>query len=125
LSTSWPYREDRNVLDGMLRVGGRTFVKGLGVHGAARLSYAVPESARQFHAEAAVDDCAGGGGSVRFRVFVDGQPKYASPVARGGEAPLPVRVDISGAKRLDLVVDFADRGDELDRADWLDARFVP
>ena len=34
-------------------------------------------------------------------------------------------VDVSGVKRLRLVVDFADRGDELDYADWLEARLVP
>jgi hypothetical protein len=38
--------------------------------------------------------------------------------------PVPVSVDLGGAKRLDLVVDFADRADELDRANWLNARLV-
>ena len=33
-------------------------------------------------------------------------------------------VDLTGAKRLTLRVDFADRGDELDHADWLNARLV-
>jgi hypothetical protein len=61
---------------------------------------------------------------VRFRVFVDGQPKYASPILRGGDRPVPISVDVTSAKRLDLVVDFADRADELDHADWLDARLV-
>jgi hypothetical protein len=71
-----------------------------------------------------IDDGTSGRGSVRFRVFVDGRPKYASPIVRGGTAPLPVSVDLAGAKRLDLVVDFADRADELDHANWLDARLV-
>ena len=70
------------------------------------------------------DDQAEGGGSVGFRVFVDGQVRYASPVVRGGQAPLPISVDVAGAKRLDLVVDFADRADQVDHADWLDARLV-
>jgi hypothetical protein len=35
-----------------------------------------------------------------------------------------VSVDLSGAKRISLIVDFADRADEWDRADWLDARLV-
>jgi hypothetical protein len=38
--------------------------------------------------------------------------------------PRPIAVDITGGKRLDLVVDFADRADELDHADWLSARVV-
>ena len=30
----------------------------------------------------------------------------------------------SGAEMITLTVDFADRGDELDHADWLDARLI-
>jgi hypothetical protein len=37
---------------------------------------------------------------------------------------VPISVDIGGAKQVSLVVDFAERGDEQDHADWLDARFV-
>jgi hypothetical protein len=35
-----------------------------------------------------------------------------------------VEVDLTGAKRVSLLVDFADRGDELDHVNWLDARMI-
>ncbi len=124
LDLAWPYRTDRNVLGGQLRVLGRLYAKGLGVHSAARLTYQLAEPYQQFQAELAIDDSAQGRGSVRFRVFVDGQAKYTSPVIRGGEAPLPMAIQIAGAKRLDLVVDFAEWADQLDHADWLNARLV-
>jgi hypothetical protein len=124
LSLPWPYHRDRNVLGGRLRAGGRLSVKGLGVHSAARLTYALDGSARRFESELAIDDCAEGGGSVRFRVFLDGREAFTSGPVRGGDEPLPVSVDLQGARRLDLVVDFAERAGELDRADWLDARLV-
>jgi hypothetical protein len=38
--------------------------------------------------------------------------------------PTPISVDLSGAKQLDLVVDYADRADVLDHADWLNARLI-
>ena len=44
---------------------------------------------------------------------------------RCGDAPLPVKIDISNASRLALVVDFGERADEGDHADWLNARLVP
>ena len=124
LSLSWPYQVDRNVLGGMLRSGGNLYLKGLGTHSASRLTYALAEPFRRFQAELAVDDAIDGGGSVGFRVFVDGQVRYTSPTVRGGQPALHISVDVAGAKRIDLVVDFADRGDELDRADWLNARLV-
>jgi len=124
LSLPWPYRADRNVAGGWLRGGGRPYLKGLGVHSAARLTYALDGSHQRFQAALAVDDSTAGGGSVRFRVLLDGHPKFTSETIRGGMAPVPISVELGGAKRLDLIVDFADRADQLDRANWLDARLV-
>lgn len=124
LELGWPYRQDHSVTGGWLRAGGHLFAKGLGLHSAARLTYPVPEGYRRFDAQLAIDDSAGTRGSIRFRVFVDGALKYTSPTVRGGMPPIPVSVELHGAKRLDLVVDFADRADVLDRVDLLDARLV-
>jgi hypothetical protein len=123
LGVAWPYALDRNVQGGGLRVGGQFHLKGIGLHSAARLSYDLPPGVKRFQAEAALDDSSVEG-SVRFRVFVDGKEKYSSPTLRGGMPPLPLDVDVAGAKRLELVVDFADRADVQDRADWLDARLI-
>jgi hypothetical protein len=38
--------------------------------------------------------------------------------------PVPIDIDLSGGKQIDLVVDFADRADVQDWADWLDARLI-
>ena len=46
-------------------------------------------------------------------------------LALGGMSPVPVSVDLSGVRQLSLLVDFGERGDELDYADWLEARLVP
>jgi hypothetical protein len=103
---------------------------------AARLTYRVPPQVERFAAEVAVDEIAAeiaveggaaGRGSVVFRVYLlrenDWQQEFASPVVRGGGKPLAVSVNLAGAKEIALVTDYADRGDELDYADWLDARF--
>ncbi len=124
LDLSWPYRLDRNVSGGMLRAGGNLYLKGLGMHSAARLTYRLTDPYRRFQALLAIDDGTSGGGSVRYRVFVDGELEYTSPTVRGGRAPVPASVDLAGAERLDLVVDFADRADVQDRANWLGARLV-
>ncbi len=94
------------------------------MHTASRLTFAPPEDAKLFQASLAIDDAANELGSVRFRVFVDGGQKYVSPTIRGGDPPVPIEVDVSGAKRVDLVVDYADRADVQDHANWLGARFV-
>ncbi len=124
LETKWPYKTDRNVTGGQLRCGGRLYLKGLGVHSAARLSYRLDRPWSRFQAEVGIDDSTGGRGSVGFRVFVDGKQKYASPPIRGGMPPQAISIDLSGAKQLDLVVDYGEAGDVMDHADWLGARLV-
>jgi hypothetical protein len=128
LSIEWPYRRDRNVEGGPLVVGGKRYLKGIGMHSAARLTYPFGGKYKRFDAAVAIDDTAERHGSVTFAVYVirDGklQEAYKSDVVRGGEPPRQVSVDVSGAESLTLVVDYADRGDEMDRADWLDARLL-
>ncbi len=120
----WPYGIDRSVTGGRLRSGGRLFVKGLGVHSSARLTYILDKSFSRFETSTAIDDVAAGQGSVRFRIYVDGKKKYSGEIVRGRDAPVPVSVDIRGAKRLDLIVGFADRAGQEDHADWLEARLL-
>ncbi len=124
LDLTWPYRLDRSVTGTRLRAGGVLYLKGIGMHSAACLAYNLDQPYKRFQAELAVDDTAGGGGSVRFRVFVDGEEKFTSETIRGGMKPVPINVDLGEARQLDLVVDYADRADVLDRADWLSARLV-
>lgn len=124
LTLAWPYAVDTSVSGSRLRAGGRLYLKGVGMHSAARLTYRLDKPYRRFETELAVDDETAGRGSVVFRIFVDNREAYRSPVIRGRMPPTPVAVDLRGGKRLSLIVDFAERGDELDHADWLDARLV-
>lgn len=123
LELAWNYRRDRNAGGGPLACGDRQVAKGLGMHSASRITYAVEKGARRFRARVGVDDSTEKRGSVTFRVYVDGDLRYSSPMVRGGDHPLDVSVEVAGARRLSLLVHFGDRGDELDYADWLDARF--
>ena len=128
LDLSWPFHKDHNVLGGRLRAGGRLYNKGLGMHSAARLTYRLDGPYRRFEAELAIDEAAGFQGSVVFRVFTSAgqtwQEVYNSPVIRSDAKPVPMSVDLAGARAIALVVDFSERGDQQDHADWLDARLI-
>jgi sRNA-binding regulator protein Hfq len=128
LTMKWPFTRDRNVLGEPIVVRGKRYVKGIGMHSAARLTYRLEGDYRRFDSAVAIDDSAKGRGSVTFSVYVlrDGKwgEAFKSGIVRGGEEPQNVTVDLRDAKGLTLTVDFADRGDELDHAVWLDARLV-
>ena len=129
LDVSWPLARDRSTTGGRLRSAGRVYLKGLGMHSASTVAFSLNEPYRRFQAEVAIDDRSGLLGSVVFRVFLyDRSGKrtraFESPVVRGGDAPIGVRVDLSGARAVALVVDFSERGDVLDHAHWLNARLI-
>lgn len=128
---NWQLGIDRNLFGEPLSAAGRYFLKGLAVHSASRLVYRLPAGATQFACLVALDDSSQqteSGGSAVFRVYVARGGKleqaYESPTVRSGDPPLPISVDLSGGKAIALVVDYADRGDQSDHADWLDAHFV-
>ncbi len=83
LDLSWSSRVDRNAIGGWLRARDRIYARGLGMHSASRITYLADGQYARFDALLAVDDSAGRRGSVRFRVFVDGNPEYTSPTVRG------------------------------------------
>jgi hypothetical protein len=129
LDQEWPYRLDRTLSSGRLRHGGRLWLKGVAMHSSSRLAIETSGIYEEFQAEVGIDESAGRQGSVVFRVYVQDssggwRKAYESGVVRGGDARVPVRVNVAGAPRLALIVDFADRGDQWDHALWLNARLV-
>ena len=103
LQLSWPYHDDRSALSSALRVQGRLYLKGLGMHSPSRLTYELDQPYRRFDAQVAVDDATRGHGSVVFRVFVDDgsgtwQERADSGIVRGGQPPKPISIDLSGSQ---------------------------
>jgi len=106
-----------------LQIGNRNYSRGLGHHANGRIDVALDGLYTTFEAELGVQPCPGG--SVIFRILVDGQQKFQSPVLRSGGEPLPVRVNLAGAQELTLLA--LDSGDGIvcDMANWAEARLTP
>lgn len=119
-----PIRMDRNALGGWLRTGEGIFLKGVGTYSACRVRYKLEGRFQRFAAELAIDACTRGKGSVMCHVLVDGERKVSVGPIRGGDHPVPVVVDVTGAVSLDLVVEFGERADEQDYINWFNARLI-
>jgi len=124
LGESWPIRPDRCVLGGPIRLGGRRFDRGLGVHAPCEVVYELGGRFRRLLAKVGIDDASNGLGSVVFVVIGDGEELWRSGVIRGGDAPVVVSVDVRGVRRVTLRAEEADGLDIGDLADWADARLV-
>lgn len=113
---------DAEVEGGILHVGDRYYLRGLGTHAPSRLVYAVPEGVGRFRAVAGVSRYFEG--RVRIRVLLDQQPVFESPVLTEHDVPVSIDIDVRGAKRLTLITEPIG-GMTGDHVDLCDARFLP
>ena len=124
LGPTRPVRIDLAVDGQPLRLGGKTYDRGLGTQSRTYLAYRLEPGVKRFQALVGVDDRAGPLGSVVFRVVVDGKETFASPPMSVRDTPKAIDVDLSRAKSLVLITDFGERGEVRDHADWVEARLI-
>jgi hypothetical protein len=125
LGAAWPYVLDGSADRRDLRLGGNTFDRGIGLHAESRLTYDLGGRYRRFEALVGLDDQTGKGGSARIHLLVDGKPADLGDAdLTNPREPLAVRVDVTGAKELTLVVEFGNRGGVRNHVDWANARLI-
>jgi hypothetical protein len=127
LDLDWPYQRDQSISGGRLRHGRQVFAKGLGMHSNSRLTYELSGRYRRFQAELAIDQRAGRDGSVVFRIYTKASndrwnKTFQTDIVRGAQAPIHIDVDVGDVQQMALIIDAADRADEWDHANWLNAR---
>ncbi len=99
-----------------LLLAGQEYDRGLAVRSRTELVYRLAGDFRQFLAVAGIDDRVRPAGNVRLVVSGDDRELFAQTLT-GSDAPLALNVNITGVKRLKILVDF---GEQLDIADCLD-----
>ena len=126
----WPWVANRSVRGKPLRLttarGVEVFDSGLGVHSRSSMTYKLAGKYKRFEAAVGLDAVSGARGAVDVRVLVDGQDAKLDGLtgltaSAGAKA---IRVDVSGAKELTLVVDYGPGGDVQDDVNWGNARLV-
>ena len=124
LGRGFPYRKDLSVSGAPLRLKGRTYRRGLGVHSRTALEYALNGRYTTFAAIIGLDDSSRGKGSVTFVVSADGKELLRENFD-SSRAPLPISFPVSGSRKLTLLVDYgSDQLDLGDHADWANARLT-
>ncbi len=106
-----------------LTINGVVYKSGFGTHAQSVLQINLNRSAVKFTSMVGIDDATKGQGAVIFEVVVDGKIAAKSPVMHGGDAAVPISVDLTNAKRMILIVRPAGDGINFDHADWADAQF--
>ncbi|EJQ05391.1 hypothetical protein IC5_02092 [Bacillus cereus AND1407] len=114
---------DKNPISLLGTTGPITYKKGIGTHSKSEITYDISNSTyKRFHSYVGIDQEPGGkGGSVVFKVLLDGAEVFNSGTMYYNTPAKFVDVDLTGKKELKLVVDDAGNGNGNDHADWADA----
>lgn len=107
-----------------IKLGKQSFARGLGHHANGGITIALGGVYAEFAASVGVLVQNSPDGSVIFRVLVDGEERYHSPVVRQADGAVPIRVDVRGGE--ELLLEALDAGDGItcDMATWADARLL-
>jgi hypothetical protein len=110
-------RMDQNLAAKPLKTHDKTYNKGIAIHSRTELTYRLPDQFSRFKAIAGIDDEVRPYGSVKLTIRGDNRVLLDAVVAGSEENPQPIDLDISGVRRLVILVDF---GDDMDVGDHLD-----
>jgi hypothetical protein len=117
-------RNDQSLRSGPLELGGKSYKKGLALHSRTTMVYRLAGRFHRFKATAGIDDRFRPRGNVRLVIRGDDQVLLTLMVAGTDEQPQPIDVDLGGARRLTILVDFGDDLDVADHLDLCEARIV-
>jgi hypothetical protein len=129
----WSWRRNASVGGGPLQSGRLASDLGVGMHSYSAVAFTLPPGALEFSTWVGLSASVGRGGCVRCRIHrdaLDGAKLWESDFLCGGQEPVRVGpLDVRGATRLVLVVDYghegrpagADPWDLRDEVDWIDS----
>lgn len=99
----------------------RSYDKGLAIRSRTELVWRLPVGMQRFSTIAGIDPQAANQGRVILQVRGDGKMLWEGPI-NGREAPVPLDLDLNGARRLQLTVDYGENLDYGDRLHLVEAR---
>ena len=109
-------RRGRNVLSRAPRMGGRTFLDGVGERPPARIEWRLPKGAGLLRCLCGLDDAALGRGNASARFLADGREVWSGDLEGGRVLDVAARLD--GARTLELFLE--EGADGSDEADYVD-----
>lgn len=101
-----PFENDRDVWGKPLRLGDRTFTRGVCIRSRTTLRYRLNGDFTRFQALMGIQS--GYSGDVRVEISIDGQKVLDQKVKPGNQDPTPIDLELTDKFVLDILVDFGD-----------------
>lgn len=125
LAPPQPYRMDQSAQGDAIRIAGKRYLWGIGVHAESELTFPLDGRFTEFRADIGLASRDDDRGSVTFLVLGDGRELYRSKTITAAEPqPIEVTLPVKNVKRLTLKVTNAGDLDLGDAANWGSARVL-
>jgi len=119
------HRVDRAVGGGALRLGGKTYDSGLGLHSFCELTWRLDGPYSSLVAVVGIDDAVRPRGAAMLTFLGDGKPLAAPLHLTGKDPPQTLRLGLTGVRELTVRVEFGPDGlDVGDHVDLAGARLI-
>ncbi len=109
-------RQDQTLESKPMRLAGKQYPKGLAMYGRTEMKYDLPGKFRKLEAVAGIDDDFRPRGSARLVLRGDDKVLLETTVT-GADPPKPIDLDLTGVRRLVILVDYGDESDVSNRLD--------
>ncbi|HEY4789469.1 MAG TPA: NPCBM/NEW2 domain-containing protein [Bacteroidales bacterium] len=116
--------KNKSIDNKTLTIAGKTYERGFATHSVSSLLILLEGKATGFTAKVGIDDeVTGHDAAVEFEIYGDGKEIWSSGRMRVGDSARSCSVNLTGLKKLELVVSDGGNGNYYDHADWVDAKF--
>lgn len=116
-------QKDRGFSGEKIRLGGKDYASGLELSSQTRMVFRLPGSFQTFQTVLGIDDSVRPGGNADVTILADDRILFQGTIT-GKDAPKPLSLNVSGARRLTLLVDFGQEGSLSDHAAFADAQLT-
>lgn len=120
----WPWKRDTDLDGSPLVLGGNRWAKGIVAHSAATLRWELAGRYVRLRALVGISDAVAPEGDCSVAITGDGRDLWRRERVRGGEAPAPLDLDLSGVRTLTLTIGLGERFDIGDHLALADAYLV-
>jgi len=117
-------RANKSLSGGPLKLGQKVYENGLALHSRTEITYRLPGRFSRLKATAGIDEAVRPHGHVRLVVRADENVLLEQTLTGEDEQPLAIDLDLTGARRLSILVDFGDKTDIADHLDLCEARII-
>lgn len=111
-TVNWGYKNDQNCFGTSIKIYGKAYRKGLGLHAKSEIVYTVPKGYSKFSCAACIDSDIESSEAL-LGIFLDGEEVYSKRITKTADS---INIEVKEGSKLKIIADIS----ENKKSSWLD-----